>query len=72
MSHSPEASTPTLLSQRQGGDTLVLHLRLPELVWFAWPFLGLLCCLEWRNYIWRSAMPASGGPSTNSLVGSRC
>ena len=41
MSHLPDASTPTLLSQRQEGDTLVLRLRLdPELVWFAGHFPG--------------------------------
>lgn len=41
MSLSPDASTPTLLSQRQEGETLVLRLRLdPELVWFAGHFPG--------------------------------
>ena len=41
MSLSPDASTPTLLSQRQEGETLVLRLWLdPELVWFAGHFPG--------------------------------
>ena len=41
MSHLPDASTPTLLSQRQEGETVTLQLRLdPELVWFAGHFPG--------------------------------
>ena len=39
MSLSPDASTPTLLSQVLDGHTLTLQLRLdPELVWFAGHF----------------------------------
>ena len=41
MSLSPDASTPTLLSQVLDGHTLTLRLRLdPGLVWFAGHFPG--------------------------------
>ena len=41
MSLSPDASTPTLLSQVLDGHTLTLQLRLdPGLVWFAGHFPG--------------------------------
>ena len=41
MSLSPDASTPTLLSQALDGHTLTLQLRLDhELVWFAGHFPG--------------------------------
>lgn len=41
MSHWADASTPTLLDQRQEGEAVTLRLRLdPELVWFAGHFPG--------------------------------
>lgn len=41
MSLWADVSRPTLLDQRQEGETLTLHLRLdPELVWFAGHFPG--------------------------------